>query len=321
DGFLSYEDLAAHRGEWVEPVSTNYRGYDVWELPPNGQGIAALQILNILEGYDLKSHGYGSPAHVHLFVEAKKLAFEDRARFYADPAFNPAPVAWLISKEYAAERRKLISMERAARTVEAGHPPLEEGDTIYLTTADSSGMMVSLIQSNFRGMGSGMAPPGLGFILQDRGEQFVLKEGHPNSFAPGKRPFHTIIPAFITRDGKPWISFGVMGGAMQPQGHAQIVINLVDFGMNLQEAGDAPRIQHEGSTEPAGQAMQMNDGGVVNLEHGFPEATIRALMRKGHLIEFADGPYGGYQAIRRDPVTGVYAGASESRKDGQAAGY
>ena len=321
DGFLTAEDLAAHRGEWVEPVSTNYRGYDVWELPPNGQGIAALQILNILEGYDLKSYGYGSPEYVHLFVEAKKLAFEDRARFYADPAFSPAPVAWLISKDYAAERRKLISMERAARTVEAGHPPLEEGDTIYLTTADASGMMVSLIQSNFRGMGSGMAPPGLGFILQNRGEQFVLKEGHPNSFAPGKRPFHTIIPAFITRDGKPWISFGLMGGAMQPQGHAQIVINLVDFGMNLQEAGDAPRIHHDGSTEPAGQALPMNDGGVVNLEHGFPALTIRTLMRKGHVIEFADGPYGGYQAIRRDPVTGVYAGASESRKDGQAGGY
>ena len=321
DGFLSYEDLAAHRGEWVEPVSTNYRGYDVWELPPNGQGIAALQILNILEGYDLKSYGYGSPEHVHLFVEAKKLAFEDRARFYADPAFARAPVDWLISKDYAAERRKLISMDRAARTVEAGHPPLEEGDTIYLTTADASGMMVSLIQSNFRGMGSGMAPPGLGFILQDRGEQFVLKEGHPNSFAPGKRPFHTIIPAFITRDGKPWMSFGVMGGAMQPQGHAQIVLNLVDFGMGLQEAGDAPRIHHDGSTEPAGQVLPMNDGGVVNLEHGFPETTIRALMRKGHRIEFADGPYGGYQAIRRDPDTGVYAGASESRKDGQAAGY
>jgi len=321
DGFLTAEDLAAHRGEWVEPVSTNYRGYDVWELPPNGQGIAALQILNILEGYDLKSLGYGSPEYVHLFVEAKKLAFEDRARFYADPAFSPAPVAWLISKDYAAERRKLISMERAARTVEAGHPPLEEGDTIYLTTADASGMMVSLIQSNFRGMGSGMAPPGLGFILQNRGEQFVLKEGHPNSFAPGKRPFHTIIPAFITRDGKPWISFGLMGGAMQPQGHAQIVINLVDFGMNLQEAGDAPRIHHDGSTEPAGQALPMNDGGVVNLEHGFPALTIRTLMRKGHVIEFADGPYGGYQAIRRDPVTGVYAGASESRKDGQAGGY
>jgi len=321
DGFLSYEDLAAHRGEWVEPVSTNYRGYDVWELPPNGQGIAALQILNILEGYDLKSYGFGSPEHVHLFVEAKKLAFEDRARFYADPAFSPAPVDWLISKGYAAQRRKLISMDRAARTVEAGHPPLEEGDTIYLTTADSSGMMVSLIQSNFRGMGSGMAPPGLGFILQDRGEQFVLKEGHPNSFAPGKRPFHTIIPAFITRDGKPWISFGVMGGAMQPQGHAQIVVNLVDFGMGLQEAGDAPRIHHDGSTEPAGQNLPMNDGGVLNLEHGFPQTTLRALMRKGHRIEFADGPYGGYQAIRRDPDTGVYAGASESRKDGQAAGY
>ncbi|MFY8135479.1 MAG: gamma-glutamyltransferase family protein, partial [Aquimonas sp.] len=222
-GFLSVEDLAEHRGEWVEPVSTNYRGYDVWELPPSGQGIAALQILNILEGYDLKSYGFGSFEHVHLFTEAKKLAFEDRARWYADPEFAPAPVAELISKDYAAERRALINPQRAARTVEAGNPRLNEGDTIYLTTADSSGMMVSLIQSNYRGMGSGMTPPGLGFILQNRGEMFVLKEGHPNSFAPRKRPFHTIIPAFITKDGKPWMSFGLMGGAMQPQGHAQIV--------------------------------------------------------------------------------------------------
>ncbi len=320
-GFLSREDLAAHVGEWVEPVSTNYRGFDVWELPPNGQGIAALQILNLLEAFDLRSYGFGSPAHVHLFVEAKKLAFEDRARFYADPAYAKAPVERLISKEYAAERRQLLSMTRAARTVEAGNPALQDGDTIYLTTADRDGMMVSLIQSNYRGMGSGMAAPGLGFIFQDRGEQFVLKEGHPNSFAPGKRPFHTIIPAFVTREGKPWLSFGLMGGAMQPQGHAQIIINLIDFEMGLQEAGDAPRIQHDGSTEPAGQALPMNDGGVVNLESGFPYETVRELMRRGHRVEFADGPYGGYQAIARDPETGVYTGASESRKDGHAAGY
>ena len=321
DGFLSAADLAAHEGEWVDPVSTNYRGVDVWELPPNGQGIAALQILNLLEPYDLKGFGFGSPEHVHLFVEAKKLAFEDRARWYADPAFAPAPVDRLISKAYARERGAAISMERAARSVEAGNPALQDGDTIYLTTADASGMMVSLIQSNYRGMGSGMTPPGLGFILQDRGEQFVLRDDHANAYAPGKRPFHTIIPAFITRDGKPWISFGLMGGAMQPQGHAQIVINLIDFGMNLQEAGDAPRIHHDGSTDPAGQALVMSDGGVVELESGFPYATVRELMRRGHHVQFADGPFGGYQAIARDHDQGVWIGASESRKDGHAAGY
>jgi gamma-glutamyltranspeptidase/glutathione hydrolase len=327
-GFLRYEDLAAHQGEWVEPVSTTYRGVEVWELPPNGQGIAALQMLNILEGYDFSQIPFGSAEHVHLFVEAKKLAFADRARWYADPDFFPegdrqaaqALVQRLISKDYAAERRALIDRHRAARAVDAG-AVLNQGDTIYLTTADRDGMMVSLIQSNYRGMGSGMAPPGLGFIFQDRGEQFVLKEGHPNSYAPGKRPFHTIIPAFITRDGKPWVSFGVMGGAMQPQGHVQIVMNLVDFGMNLQEAGDAPRIHHDGSTDPAGQIVEMRDGGVLNLETGFPYETIRELMRRGHRIQFADGPYGGYQAIARDHDNGVYIGASESRKDGQAAGY
>ena len=212
-------------------------------------------------------------------------------------------------------------MDRAAREVQPATPKqLDEGDTIYLTVADANGMMVSLIQSNYRGMGSGMAPPGLGFILQDRGEQFVLTEGHPKSFAPGKRPFHTIIPAFVTLGGKPWLSFGVMGGAMQPQGHAQIVMNLIDFGMNLQEAGDAPRIQHDGSTEPAGQATVMSDGGELDLETGFDYAVIRALMRKGHSVRFANGPYGGYQAIMVNPQGG-YIGASESRKDGQAAGY
>jgi gamma-glutamyltranspeptidase/glutathione hydrolase len=321
DGYLSYDDLAAHHGEWVEPVSTNYRGYDLWELPPNGQGIAALQIMNLLEGFDLKQYGFGSPEHVHLFVEAKKLAFADRARFYADPEFYRTPVAELISKKYADQRRKLIAMDKAARVVEPGTPKtLNEGDTIYLTTADANGMMVSLIQSNYRGMGSGMAPPGLGFIFQDRGQQFVLQAGHPNAFAPGKRPFHTIIPAFVTKGGKPWLSFGVMGGAMQPQGHAQILMNLIDFGMNLQEAGDAPRIQHDGSTEPEAQVTQMSDGGEVDLESGFPYETVRALMRKGHSVRFADGPYGGYQAIMVNP-DGGYIGASESRKDGQAAGY
>ncbi|MCI2262700.1 gamma-glutamyltransferase [Xanthomonas indica] len=321
-GFLRYEDLASHHGEWVEPVSTNYRGYDVWELPPNSQGIAALQMLNILEGYDFSKIPFGSAEHVHLFTEAKKLAFADRARFYADPAFQPAPLARLISKDYAAQRRALISMDRALKEVQPGTPKqLEEGDTIYLTVADADGMMVSLIQSNYRGMGSGMAPPGLGFILQDRGEMFVLQKDHPNGYAPGKRPFQTIIPAFVTKDGKPWLSFGVMGGAMQPQGHVQILMNLIDFHMNLQEAGDAPRIQHDGSTEPTGQATAMRDGGELNLETGFAYDTIRELMRKGHRVIFADGPYGGYQAIARDPDSGVYYGASESRKDGQAAGY
>lgn len=320
-GFLSTDDLAEHQGEWVDPVSINYRGYDVWELPPSGQGIAALQILQLLEGFDLKAHAFGSFEHVHLFTEAKKIAFEDRARWYADPEFAPAPVEALISDAYADQRRRLIDPQRAAKTVEAGNPALNDGDTIYLTTADADGMMVSLIQSNYRGMGSGMTPPGLGFILQDRGEMFVLKEGHPNSFAPRKRPFHTIIPAFITQNGKPWLSFGLMGGAMQPQGHAQIVINLIDFGMNLQEAGDAPRIHHDGSTEPTGQNLQMTDGGVLQLESGFPYETVRALMNAGHHVEFANGPYGGYQAIARDHAQGVYVGASESRKDGQAAGY
>ena len=319
-GFLSYEDLAEHRSDWVEPVSVNYRGYDVWELPPNGQGIAALQILNILERHDVAAMGFGSADYMHLFIEAKKLAYEDRARFYADPAYMDVSVQRLISKAYAAERDALLDMRKAADAYPHGDPEaLREGDTIYLTTADADGNMVSLIQSNYRGMGSGMTPPGLGFVLQDRGELFSLELGHPNGYAPGKRPFHTIIPAFITKDGKPWISFGVMGGAMQPQGHAQIVVNLVDFGMGLQEAGDAPRIHHDGSSEPTGGTME--DGGVVNLETGFTYEVIRDLMGRGHRIEFSRGPYGGYQAIMKHPEFGVWVGASESRKDGQAAGY
>jgi len=319
-GFITYEDLASHESQWVEPVSTNYRGYDVWELPPNGQGIAALQILNIIEQYDVSEMGFGSADHVHLFLEAKKLAFEDRARFYADPAYMDVDVERLVSKEYARERQALIDMGKAARSFPHGDPAvLREGDTIYLTTADGEGNMVSLIQSNYRGMGSGMTPPGLGFVLQDRGELFTLEPGHPNSYAPGKLPFHTIIPAFITRDGKPWISFGLMGGGMQPQGHAQIVMNLVDFGMGLQEAGDAPRIHHTGSSEPTGSSME--NGGIVNLETGFDYAVIRELMARGHRIQYARGPYGGYQAIMKHPEFGTYLGASESRKDGHAAGY
>jgi gamma-glutamyltranspeptidase / glutathione hydrolase len=317
-GYLRYEDLAGYKGEWVTPISVNYRGYDVYELPPNGQGLAALQMLQLLERYDFSKIRFGSAKHVHLLVEAKKLAFADRARFYADPKFSETPVQELLSNAYTAQRAALIG-ERAALAVEPGNPAMNEGDTIYLTTADAEGNMVSLIQSNFRGMGSGMAPDGLGFILQDRGEQFVLKSGHPNALEGGKRPFHTIIPAFITKDNRPWLSFGLMGGAMQPQGHVQIVMNLIDFGMNLQEAGDAPRIQHEGSTEPAGQNLNMTDGGVVNLESGFSPEVHRALMRKGHKLQDADGPFGGYQAIMRGD--GVWIGASESRKDGQAAGF
>jgi gamma-glutamyltranspeptidase / glutathione hydrolase len=319
-GFLSYEDLATHAGEWVGPVSTKYRGYDVWELPPNTQGIAALQMLNILEGFDLKAAGFGSVEHVHLFTEAKKLAFEDRAKYYADPHFARIPVRELVSKKYAAARRKLIDPKKATPRYDAGNPALRQGDTIYLATADDSGMMVSLIQSNYRGMGSGMTPPGLGFILQDRGELFSLIPGQANTYAPGKRPFHTIIPAFITKDGEPWLSFGVMGGDMQPQGHVQIVLNLIDFGMNLQEAGDAPRIYHTVGSELTGETDESSG---LFLESGFPPETVRALAQRGHKTGTTSGPYGGYQAIRRDvtPAGRVWVGASESRKDGQAAGY
>ncbi|HOI49238.1 MAG TPA: gamma-glutamyltransferase family protein, partial [Prolixibacteraceae bacterium] len=316
-GFLSMKDFEDHTSEWVTPVSTNYRGYDVWELPPNGQGTAVLQMLNILENFDLKKMGFGSAEYIHLFTEAKKLAFEDRAKFYADPAFNQIPVEKLISKTYARQRAGLINPARAARSYTPGE--LEQANTIYLTTADKEGNMVSLIQSNYRGMGSGMTPGRLGFILQDRGEMFTLEEGHFNVYAPHKRPFHTIIPGFVTKDGKPFLSFGVMGGAMQPQGHVQIICNLIDFGMNIQEAGDAPRIQHLGSSEPTGG--KMTDGGILTLETGFSWETIRALMQKGHVVQFDLGGYGGYQAIKRDETNRVYYGASESRKDGQAAGY
>ena len=314
-GFLSVNDLKNYKPEWITPVSSNYRGFDVWELPPNGQGIAALQILNILEQYDVSNMGHNSAEYIHLFTEAKKLAYEDRAKYYADMNFADVPVDELISKEYALERNKIINLKKAASNYDSGI--FEDGDTIYMTVADKDGNMVSLIQSNYRGMGSGMVPPNLGFMLQDRGEMFSLDPNHRNSLEGGKRPFHTIIPAFITKDDKPFISFGLMGGGMQPQGHAQIVVNLIDFKMNLQEAGDAPRIRHFGSSEPTGEIMI--NGGYLSLESGVGLDVRIELTKKGHNLKNEPGGYGGYQAIMK--LNNVYYGASESRKDGHASGY
>ncbi len=320
-GYLRYEDMAAHTSTWVEPLGVEYKGHTLWELPPNGQGIAALQMLQILKNFDLKSMGFNSPESLHTMIEAKKLAFEDRAKFYADMDFSEQPIKQLISKKYGKERAKLIG-ERAARRVEAGNKNLLEGDTIYLTTADSEGNMVSLIQSNYRGMGSGVVVPGLGFGFQDRGQLFSMDKTHANAYEPGKRPFQTIIPAFVTKDGKPFMSYGVMGGAMQPQGHVQVLVNMLDYGMGLQEAGDVARWQHLGSTEPTeSQAKYLVDGGHVELESTVPQATVRALKQLGHDIRAGNGGFGGYQAIMWDQKNKVYYGASESRKDGQAAGY
>jgi gamma-glutamyltranspeptidase/glutathione hydrolase len=345
-GFLRKIDFEKHASTWVEPVSVNYRGYDVFELPPNGQGIAALQILNILEGFDLRAMGRNSPETLHTMIEAKKIAWADRAKFYADPDFARIPLAGLLSKSYAAERRKLIDPNHAAKTVEAGNPEngdgapsrrsvgvstrgragsspaLDQGDTIYMCAADDEGNMVSLIQSNYRGMGSGIVVPGLGFMFQDRGELFSMDPQHANVYAPGKRPFHTIIPGFVMKDGKPWEAFGVMGGGMQPQGHVQVLTNQIDFGLNMQEAGDASRWQHEGDNEPTGEKMTAS-GGYVEVESGIPYESVRELRKKGHDVRFDVGGYGGYQAIKVEMHDGqrVYVGASESRKDGMAAGY
>jgi gamma-glutamyltranspeptidase/glutathione hydrolase len=349
-GFLRKADLEKHTSTWVDPVSTNYRGYDVFELPPNGQGVATLQILNILEGFDLRTMGHNSPETLHTMIEAKKIVWADRAKFYADPAFAKIPLAGLLSKSYAAERRKLIDPNRAAKHVDSGNPAvtqtssllpfekfdrqdayvttggarsvLDNGDTIYLCTADDQGNMVSLIQSNYRGMGSGIVVPGLGFMFQDRGELFSMDPNHANVYAPGKRPFHTIIPGFVMKDGKPWEAFGVMGGGMQPQGHVQVLTNQIDFGLNVQEAGDASRWQHESDNEPTGERLT-ESGGYVEVESGIPYETVRELRKKGHDVRFDVGGYGGYQAIKVEMHDGqrVYVGASESRKDGQAAGY
>src|SRR4029453_948252 len=315
-GFLRKTDVEKHTSTWVEPVSVNYRGYDVFELPPNGQGIAALQMLNILEGFDLRAMGRNSPETLHTMIEAKKIVWADRAKVYADPAFAKIPLAGLLSKGYAAERRKSIDPDHAAKKVDAGNPALDHGDTIYMCTADNEGNMVALIQSNYRGMGSGIVVPGLGFMFQDRGELFSMDPQHANVYAPGKRPFHTIIPGFVMKDGKPWEAFGVMGGDMQPQGPGQVLTNQIDFGLSVQEAGDAARWHHEGDNEPTGEKLEK--GGYVEVESGIPYETVRELYKKGHDVRFDVGGYGGYQAIKVERHDGrrVYVGASESRKDG-----
>lgn len=320
-GWLRKVDFEKHGSTWVEPITTNYRGYDIYELPPNGQGLAALEMLNILEGYDLRKMGYNSPDALHVMIEAEKLAFEDRAKFYADPEFGRIPIEGLLSKSYAAERRKLIRMDQAARTYDAGHPATHQGDTTYLCVADKDGNMVSLIQSNFFGTGSGAVVPGTGFGFQNRGALFTMEPGHANVYAPGKRPFHTIIPGFVMKDGEPWEAFGLMGGSVQPQGHVQVLVNQIDFDMGVQEAGDASRWKHDGSSEPTGQKML--DGGFVQVESGIPYESVRELVKRGHDVRArgATETFGGYQAIRWDRKNRVYIGASESRKDGQAVGY
>ena len=319
DAFLRYDDLTGHSSEWVKPVSTNYRGYEVFELPPNTQGIAVLQLLNILEEFDLANMGFASAEYIHTFVEAKKIVYEDRAKYYADPDFSDIPIEILITKEYAKKRRSLIDPNLASKEFLPGDIKLENDDTVYLTVADKEGNMVSLIQSNYGDMGAGLTSDELGFSFQNRGQLFSLMTGHPNVYAPNKRPFHTIIPAFVTKDDKPWLSFGLMGGSMQPQGHAQILINMIDFGMNLQEAGDAARIRHVGSSQPTDQ--KMNNGGRLYLETSINETTREKLRKLGHNVATDTNVYGGYQAIMWDKVNGVYYGASDPRKDGQAAGY
>jgi gamma-glutamyltranspeptidase/glutathione hydrolase len=319
-GLFTAKDFADHTSTWVDPVSTTYRGYDVWELPPPGQGIAALQMLNLLESYNLKEMGSGSPDYWHLLVESKKLAFADRARFYADPEFVKLPTTELISKAYAERRRKLISAEKALTDVPAGDPKLDRSDTIYLTVVDKDRNCVSLIQSNYYGFGSGLVPGDLGFALQNRGTLFALDERHLNCLRPHKRPFHTIIPAMVTKGGMPYFVFGVMGGDMQPQGHVQVLVNHLDFGMDVQAAGEAPRMQHVGSADPTGGRGDP-DGGTVTLERGVPEAVANELNRRGHRVTWTTRNSGGYQGILIDPKTNMLHGGSEARKDGCAVGY
>jgi len=323
---FTLEDFAAHESEWVEPACTEYRdGYELCELPPNSQGFAALQMVNILRNIDLSQWERGSPEVIHYITEAKRLAYADVARFYADPDFGTFP-SELLSDDYGRRRFALIDPERATAEFGPGEPKLEgEGDTTYLTVADKDGMMVSLIQSNYRGMGGGLVPDRLGFMFQDRGELFSLDPAHPNAYEPGKRPFQTIIPAFVKRDGRPWMSLGLMGGGMQPQGHVQVLINIVDYDMNLQEAGDAARINHDGGRQPTEPLLGLaaDPLGTLYVEPGIPLATIERLGEMGHNVEVVGNGimFGGYQAIARDPETGVYTGATEMRKDGQASGY
>lgn len=318
-GLLRLEDLKADKPTWVDTISTTYRGVELHELPPNGQGLAALQMLNLLEPHDLKKIGFNSPEYWHLWIEAKKVAFADRASHYADPAFAKVPVRELASKAYAKTRQPLIKPDQVLQDVPPGDPKLGQSDTTYLCVVDKDRNCVSLIQSNYNGFGSGLVPPDLGFGIQNRGNLFSLDKNHPNTLEPGKRPFHTIIPAMALKDGKPWLVFGVMGGDMQPQGHTQVLINLVDFGMDLQAAGEAPRMEHVGSATPTGKPA--NGSGTVQIERGMPPQVIDGLKKLGHKVQEIRINGGGYQAILLDPKTGVLQGASEHRKDGMAAGY
>lgn len=319
-GWLRHEDFAAHRGEWVEPLCVGYRQARLCEIGANTQGVAALQIAQVLEGFDLAAMGLHSADSLHVQIEATRLAFADRARHYGDPAFTGVDLSRLIDPAYAAQRRAMIDMDRAMEPPgPASAQVISQGDTTYLAVADASGMMVSLIQSNYRGMGSGLVPDGLGFMLQNRGELFATDRTHANVYAPGKRPFQTIIPAFAFYENRPWLAFGVMGGDMQPQGHVQILVNLIDYGLDLQAAGDAARFRHGGSAEPTGEAP---DGrGTVFLEGGIPEAARQGLTARGHRLAPADGSFGGYQAVMRDFQHGTWIAASEMRKDGAADGY
>ena len=345
-GFLTYEDFAAHSGEWVEPICVTYRGdYKVCELPPNTQGIAALQMLQMLERFDLRGMGFGSTDSIMAQVEAKRLAFADRAAGYADPETSGIDPAIFVRPGYNAERADRIDLGQAMAPPAPGFADadakLNDGDTTYLTVTDKDGMMVSLIQSNYRGMGTGLVADGLGFMFQDRGQLFSLDPAHPNVFEPGKRPFHTIIPAFAFKKDmpgcqvraepieqacpfEPWLSFGLMGGGMQPQGHVQVILNLVDFDMGLQEAGDAARWEHVGGCEPTddltGDTCE-SDMGVVHLESGIPPETRAELEARGHTVECCKANAGGYQAIMRDFESGAWIAATEMRKDGSADGY
>jgi gamma-glutamyltranspeptidase/glutathione hydrolase len=319
-GLFTLADFADYHAEWLDPVKTNYRGYDVWELPPPGQGIAALQMLNLLEPHDLKKIGPNSPDYWHLLVEAKKLAFADRAKYYTDPKFAAVPTETLISKKYALERAKLFDPKKAGVGVNAGDALVGKADTIYLTVVDKDRNCVSLIQSNYLGFGSGLSAPGTGFGLQNRGCLFSLDPKHANKLEPGKRPFHTIIPAMVTKDGAPFFTFGVMGGDMQPQGHVQVLVNLLDFGMNVQAAGDAARVEHIGSAAPTGRP-EAAKGGTILAEYGIPDAVVKELESRGHVVRRTKVNGGGYQGILIDPKTGVLHGGTESRKDGIAVGW
>ena len=324
-GFLTAADLAAHRADWVDPISTNYRGYDLYELPPNTQGFVALEMLNILEGYDIASLGHNSADYLHLLAEAKRIAFADRAAYVADPAHVPSTILeGLISKDYAATRpagdrprQGGVRLQPPAYLAPLSWKTLsramsrstgrDRGDTVYLAAADSEGNAISFINSLFSSFGSGIVVPGTGVVLHNRGAGFTLEEDHPNRLAPGKRPFHTLVPAFVMKDGKPLMPFGVMGGDNQAQAHVQIIVNIVDFGMNVQEAGDAARVRH---ADP-----------VFAAESGIGEAVRAALAQRGHVMIDGRGAMGGYQAVMIDPVTGVLMGGSDPRKDGLAIGW